>query len=117
MMPYGPPLLLPEPELLPLLDPEMPLLEPEDPLLDPEMPLLDPEAPLLEPENPLLDPETPPLDPELLPSSPPSPGATVALPPHASAENISASAEKQPHKTSPEARMAQTYAGLSDMRP
>jgi hypothetical protein len=115
------PLLEPE---IPLLDPENPLLDPETPLLDPEpppsMPLLDPEpppsVPLLDPERPLLDPVTPPLDPELPPSSPPWFGTPIsALPPHPSADAVSASAERDPHKTSPEARMRKAYCMLVAM--
>jgi hypothetical protein len=71
--PSLPPLLLPDPELLPLLD-TVPPLDPEPlPLLD-TVPPLDPEPPpLLEPVPPL-DPEPlPPLDPEL----PPEPSLVV----------------------------------------
>jgi hypothetical protein len=127
-----PPLLDPETPLLepvaPLLDPEKPLLEPEIPLLDPELPplpdpellpskpLLEPEKPLLDPENPLLDPETPLLEPELPPSSPPSCGPMIAaLPPHPSAERVSARAESDPHKTSPEVFILQAYCMLVAM--
>jgi hypothetical protein len=118
------PLLEPEIPLLdpekPLLDPEMPLLDPEPPpsmpLLDPENPLLDPLNPLLDPEKPLLDPDGPLLEPEPPPSSPPSFGAPIsALPPHAPAERLSASAESDPHKTSAEAFMPEAYCMLGAM--
>src|SRR5215472_8678626 len=96
---------------MPLLDPEMPLLDPEpEPELLPSIPLLEPENPLLEPEKPLLDPETPLLDPELPPSSPPTFGTPIsALPPHPPVDDANASADKDPHKASAEARMLEAY--------
>jgi hypothetical protein len=132
-----PPLLDPEPlplldavplllELeMPLLDPEKPLLEPPlpDPELLPSMPPLEPDGPLLDPENPLLDPDTPLLepatpllDPELPPSSPAMGGGVrSARPPHAPADDASASADSDPHKTSPGAFMREAYCMLGDM--
>jgi len=123
------PLLDPEiPLLEPVLDPETPLLDPENPLLDPEtplldpellpsMPLLEPENPLLEPENPLLDPATPLLDPELPPSSPPRSGTPIsALPPHPPVTDVNASVDRDPHKTSAEARMPEAYRLLATPR-
>jgi hypothetical protein len=115
------PLLDPE---KPLLDPEMPLLDPEPdpellpsmPLLDPVNPLLDPVIPLLEPDTPLLELTTPLLDPEPPPSSPAIGGCVrSARPPHPPADDVSASADSDPHKTSHEAFMREAYCMLVAM--
>jgi hypothetical protein len=79
----SPPLLDPEPLLLPELDPEeLPELDPDDPPEpDPELlPLLDP----------LLEPDPPPLDPPLEPELPPLPEPDPLPPPLLDDESMQA---------------------------